>query len=126
MMTNSENPFGGNSELVKTPLPNSTVVLVLGILSLISCCCYGIPGIIFAIIALVLAKAATDLYYSNPELYTPGSYQNLKAGKICAMVGLILSIAFLIYLIIVIAIIGIDALSDPALMQQRLQELLSR
>ncbi len=35
-------------------LPNSTAVLVLGILSIVGCIFYGIPGIICGIIAIVL------------------------------------------------------------------------
>ena len=35
-------------------LPNATAVLVLGILSLLTCICYGLPGIICGIIALIL------------------------------------------------------------------------
>ena len=37
-------------------LPNATAVLVLGILSIVTCCCYGIPGIVAGIIGLVLYK----------------------------------------------------------------------
>lgn len=36
-------------------LPNSTLVLVLGILSLIFCWCYGFVGLILGIIAVVLS-----------------------------------------------------------------------
>lgn len=39
----------------KKDLPNATVVLVLGILSLIFCWCYGFFGLILGIIAVVLA-----------------------------------------------------------------------
>ena len=37
-------------------LPNATAVLVLGILSIVTCWLYGIPGIIMGIIAIVLAQ----------------------------------------------------------------------
>jgi hypothetical protein len=97
----------------KIDLPNATVVLVLGILSIIGCCCYGIIGIICAIIALVMAKSATTLYVSEPVRYTESSYKNMNAGKICAWVGLILSILYLIFLVILVATIGIAGLSDP-------------
>ena len=40
----------------KRELPNSTLILVFGILSIIGCCCYGIPGVIFGIIVLVMSK----------------------------------------------------------------------
>ena len=30
-------------------LPNSTPVLIMGILSILSCCCYGIFGVVFVV-----------------------------------------------------------------------------
>ncbi|SHF55179.1 M penetrans paralogue family 26 [Salegentibacter echinorum] len=78
----------------KQQLPNSTLILIFGILSIIGCCCYGLVGIIFGIIALVMAKRATAIYNANPELYT--GYNNVKTGKILAIIGLVLSILSLI------------------------------
>lgn len=78
----------------KQQLPNSTIILIFGILSIIGCCCYGLVGIIFGIIALVMAKRATALYNANPELYT--GYNNVKTGKILAIIGLVLSVLSLI------------------------------
>lgn len=40
----------------KKDLPNSTAVLVLGILSLVFCWCYGIVGLILGIIAVALSE----------------------------------------------------------------------
>ena len=40
----------------KRNLPNGTAVLVLGILSIVTCCCYGFIGLTFGIIAVVLAN----------------------------------------------------------------------
>ncbi|MCB7480499.1 CCC motif membrane protein [Christiangramia sediminis] len=73
----------------KRELPNSTLILVFGILSIIGCCCYGIPGAIFGIIVLVMSKRATEIYNADPELYT--GYQNVKTGRILAIIGLVLS-----------------------------------
>ncbi len=84
------------------PLPNSTGVLVLGILSIVLCCCYGIVGIIMGVISLILANQANKLYAATPELYTEGSIKNMNAGKICAIVGLCLSTLYLIYVIFMI------------------------
>lgn len=70
-------------------LPNSTLILVFGILSIIGCCCYGVAGVIFGIIALVMSNRAIEIYNANPELYT--GYQNVKTGKILAIIGLVLS-----------------------------------
>lgn len=87
-------------------LPNATAVLVLGICSIVTCFCYGVPGIVCAIIALVLGKKGLEAYRASPDSYTPSSYNNLKAGRICAIIGLILSFLFLIYIIIVFAFVG--------------------
>jgi len=105
----------------KIELPNATVILVLGIVSIVGCCCsYGLIGIICGIIALVLAKSATDLYTANPGLYTEGSYKNMNAGKICAWIGLIPSILSIIFAIWLIATIGFAGLSDPNLIREHL------
>jgi M penetrans paralogue family 26 len=94
----------------KQILPNSSAVLVMGILSLVSCWCYGFFGLIFGIISLVLAQKSLKLYNENPELYTISSYKNLNAGKICAIIGLSISglviLIGLVYLLIVGAAIG--------------------
>jgi uncharacterized protein YacL len=83
-------------------LPNSTAILVLGILSIVICC----GGLILAIIALVMASKAKALYDANPGRYSPSSYSNVKTGKICAIIGLILSLLGSLYYIIVVLIIG--------------------
>lgn len=87
-------------------LPNSTGVLVLGILSIVFCFCYGIVGAALGIIALVMANKAIKLYTSSPNSYTESSYKNTKAGKVCAIIGLCLSSLYLIYFIVVISFYG--------------------
>ncbi len=74
----------------KRELPNSTLILVFGILSILGCCCYGVAGVIFGIIALVMSKRAIEIYNAEPELYT--GYQNVKTGRILAIIGLVLSV----------------------------------
>jgi uncharacterized protein YacL len=88
---------------VKEMLPNSTAVLILGILSIIVCCFFGL---IMAIIALVMASKGKALYEANPGKYSETSYSNMKAGRICAIVGLILSLIVTLYYFILIAIVG--------------------
>ncbi|MDR3340532.1 MAG: hypothetical protein LBT25_10665 [Candidatus Symbiothrix sp.] len=105
-------------------LPNATLILVFGIFSIPACCLYGL-GIVFAIIALVLAKSATGQYLSNPEKFTESSYSNIKAGKICAWIGLSLSAIYLILLIAIIAIFGIAAFTDPAAITNYFENLSS-
>lgn len=94
-------------------LPNATGVLVLGILSIVFCFCYGIVGAALGIIALVLAGKANKLYQNSPELYTESSYKNMKAGKVCGIIGLALSSLYLIYFIIIIAFYGTLLSSMP-------------
>lgn len=93
-----EQVFGGPLQM---ELPNATAILVLGIISIVGSFCYIIPGLVCAIISLVLASAAKRTYFAAPGRYTQASYKNMSAGKICAIIGLCLSL-----LIIVIAIIA--------------------
>ena len=113
-----ENNYDFNAP--KIELPNATVVLVLGIVSIVGCCCLGVIGIACAIIALVLAKSATNLYISDPGKFTENSYKNMNAGKVCAWIGLILSVFFLIRLIWVLATIGFTNLTDIPAIYERL------
>ena len=103
-LQNTNQPF--NNQFGQVPVPNSTGVLVLGILSIVFCFCYGIIGVTLGIIALVLANKGMSVYNVNPASFTLSSFNNLKAGKICAIIGLILSALMLIYIIIVFAFIG--------------------
>jgi Na+-transporting methylmalonyl-CoA/oxaloacetate decarboxylase gamma subunit len=73
-------------------LPNNTAVLVLGILSILVCFVCGI-------IALIMSKKDMDLYRANPDAYSTASYNNLKAGRICAIIGIALqAIGILVWL----------------------------
>jgi len=92
-------------------LPNSTLILVFGIVSIVTCCCWGIIGLIFGIIALVMSKKATAIYLENPEQYS--GYQNVKTGKILAIIGIILSFIYLIYTIWIYATIGVQGMTNP-------------
>jgi len=92
--------------IVQQTLPNSTAVLVLGILSIVICWCWGLLGITMGIIALVLSNKAKALYVSNPENYTIGSYKNMNAGRICAIIGTVLSSLYLAVIIIYFLIVG--------------------
>ena len=87
-------------------LPNAQAVLVLGIISIASCFVYGIPGLVCGIIAIVLSKRDLKLYNESPEKYTVNSFSNLKAGKTCAIIGVSLSAACIIFIVIYVAIMG--------------------
>lgn len=98
------------TNVVKKDLPNSNGTLVLGILSIVGCSCYGLIGIVMGIIALAISSKPKTMYAENPELYTESSYKNMNAGRICAIIGLCLSAPLLliglIYLIVAGAAIG--------------------
>lgn len=76
-------------------LPNSTAVLVLGIISIVIC----ILGFITAIIAIVLHRKDKAVYLSNPAKYE-ASFKNSKAGNICAIIGLCLSVFTILFYVI--------------------------
>lgn len=110
----SQNPAPQfNNQFTQTPVPNSTAVLVLGILSIVLCFCYGLIGVALGIIALVLAAKGKTIYLENPNAYTLSSYNNLKAGKICGIIGLILSSLYIIIIIIYILVLGAAFASMP-------------
>ncbi len=90
----------------QVPLKNSTAVLVLGILSILGCCFYGLPGLVMGIIALVLASKDQATYNTDPMSFTQGSLKNLKAGKVCAIIGVILSALMTVYFIFILIMFG--------------------
>ncbi|MGD2033865.1 MAG: CCC motif membrane protein [Bacteroidales bacterium] len=82
-------------ETKKTSLPNASSTLVLGILSLVLGCGFGL---ILGIIGLVISKEGKQLYEENPDAFT--GYSNLNAGRILCIIGIVLSgIAFLVFLL---------------------------
>ena len=106
-------PGSSYSNFPQETLPNATAVLILGIISLPACLCYGIPGLIAAIIAIVLAKKDQALYTANPAYYTESSYKNLRTGRTCAWVGIILSALFMLFLIGAVMVVGISFFTHP-------------
>ena len=95
-----------NNQFGQTLLPNSTAVLVLGILSIVFCSCYGVIGLVLGIIALVLSGKAKTIYDASPNNYTVSSFNNMKAGKICAIIGTVLSALMFLYMVVVVCFIG--------------------
>jgi hypothetical protein len=99
--------YSQNNSKWQSPLPNSTAVLVLGILSIVLfCCCYGIIGAACAIIALSMTRKAMIYYRISPENYTVSSVNNLNAGRICAIIGLTISGLYLLLMVIVLLFYG--------------------
>lgn len=105
-------------------LPNSTITLVLGILSLITCCCFGPLGIVVGGIGLYLANKDEALYQMNPSLYS--DYGNLKAGKMLSIIGIILSVLATAYLFFIGMTFGWDSLTNPELLQERLNDWIQK
>jgi cbb3-type cytochrome oxidase subunit 3 len=93
----------------KRKLPNAIAVLVLGILSILTCWCYGIVGLILGVVALVLAAQDMKKYNENPELYSDVS--NVNIGRILAIIGISLSTIFLA-LVIYLFSLGADGMKD--------------
>jgi uncharacterized Tic20 family protein len=100
-------------ESERIPLPNSNTILMLGIFSIVIGFCCGfiaIVGLVLGIVALSLAPKAIAMYQQNPSLYTENSFKNINAGKICAIIGIVISgmliLVGMIYLMVVGAAIG--------------------
>ena len=81
-------------------LPGATTSLVLGILSISMCYCWGTVGLILSIIGLTLGNRAVAIYKANPGVYADVSYKNANSGKICSIIGLVLSALSLFYTIV--------------------------
>jgi M penetrans paralogue family 26 len=96
--------------IYRKQLPNATTVMVLGIISIPTSFCYGIVGIILGIIALVIAKKDMQLHRENPGEYS--GFENLNAGRICAIIGL--SIGSLFFIVLILYFIFVASLLIPA------------
>ena len=91
-------------------LPNTTIVLLLGLFSIITCWVMGIVGLIFGIVALVIAKGDLRLYRENPDRYT--NFANLAIGRVLAVIGIILSSIYLTFIIFIYTVIGIENVEE--------------
>ena len=69
--------------------------MVLGIVSIVTCSVYGIPGLICGIICLSQYKVAKREYDTNPMIYEK-SYKMVRAGYICGVIGTILSALYFV------------------------------
>lgn len=98
-----ENPVSFENQ---KDLPNSTAILVLGIVSIAACWCWGVPGLVCGIVAISLASKSEALYNLAPSTFKAVSYSNVKAGKICAIIGVSLSSVMLILSMLVKFIFG--------------------
>jgi predicted branched-subunit amino acid permease len=96
------NPFPEN-------LPNANLILVLGILSIAFCWWHfiSVVGIALGLITLILSKKEMALYKGSPGRFTVISFNNIKAGRICAIIGLVISL--LVFIFVILIFLGILA-----------------
>lgn len=96
-------------EQTRRELPDSTLVLVLGILSLIFCWCYGIIGLILGIVAVAISSSRRRAYQANPEEYFEESYKTINAGRICGIIGICISAVIIVC--VILFFLGVMAVS---------------
>jgi hypothetical protein len=93
-----ENSTKNTQSQQKTILPNATMVLVLGIVSIAtSWFLSGIVGIVIGTIGLVMGNKDMILYQQSPDDFSESSFKNIKTGRICSMIGLGMSVFSLIF-----------------------------
>lgn len=56
-------------------------------------------------------------------MYTRGSYNNLNAGRICAIIALVFSLLYIAVLLIAAATVGWEALQDPEAMREAFENM---
>lgn len=87
-------------------LPNASVVLILGIIALIISFFNSLVGLVTGIVSLVMARNTEKLYNQTPRLYTLSSLSNMRSGKTCAIIGIVLAILKIILIGIILALLG--------------------
>ncbi|CAM1333247.1 CCC motif membrane protein [Tenacibaculum aestuariivivum] len=105
----------------KQKLPNATIALVLGIFSIITCCCYGIIGLPLGIAAFIMGNKAIKLNDENPDIYE--GVKNASIAKTLGIIGIIINIIVFAFIIYGMSLIGWDAIGNEELMMERLNEL---
>jgi hypothetical protein len=87
---NQQNPQSNYGH--QQPLPNATLILVMGILSIVLCQPLGIA-------ALIMGNQSISLYNQEPGRYTESSLSTVKAGRICGIIGLCLIALWILLMI---------------------------
>lgn len=113
-------------ESIETPgfqesIPNAGLTLTLGILSIPFCCCFPI-SLPLGIIAWVMGNKGLARYKEDPKAFTAASYSNVSTGRITAIVGVVLTILFLVYLI-VSTMIGIEQFGGWDAYMEKVREM---
>lgn len=94
-MEQTSNSFDNYRPLMKAP--NSGLVLGLGIASIVLVCCCGMLGLVLGIIAVVMGSNSKKEVLTNMELYDSQSFNNLKSGITCAIIGIVLNALSMVF-----------------------------
>lgn len=92
--------------------PRSTMILVLGIVSLVmlllgSCCAgFGAVSLVLGIVAMVMGKNAKQEINANYQNYHPDSLKEVEAGRIMGIISTILGALFILLMIVLVIIYG--------------------
>lgn len=97
------------SNIIGSKLPNANAVLTLGILSIVGCLLYILPGLICGIIALSLYPKVKRQYLQDPQRFE-ASFKNAKGGFVCAIIGTSLAAFYILFALIFIGA-GLSMLS---------------
>lgn len=84
------------TQMPQGPKPGANAAtgsMICGICSIVFCNCYGLPGIILGIIAIIQGNKAISLNGGIPD-------GTAKGGKICGIIGLVLGILYFIVCIL--------------------------
>lgn len=95
-------------------LSNDSAVLILGIFSIFFCCFMGVPGLASGAAALVLAGRSRKEFRQNPQAFDPDSLSQVNTGRICGIIGLILSSLVLLYFVFATVV----AFTNPEVMEK--------
>ncbi|GET27851.1 hypothetical protein SD074_00530 [Prolixibacter sp. SD074] len=87
-------------------IPNASVILILGIIALIIAFFNSLVGIVAGVAALVIARNAEHLYHQTPRLYTLSSYSNIRSGRTCAIIGIVIAILKIILIGTILGLLG--------------------
>jgi len=98
---------GFQNNVVPQDLPNARLVLITGILSILFCWWHfiSVAGIILALISILVAQREKTRYYANPSGYSISSYNNVRTGRTCAIIGLCISL--IIFTFVILLLFGI-------------------
>jgi len=98
---------GIHNNPVPQNLPNANMIMVLGILSILLCWWHfvSVAGIVLGIVAIMMARKENATYSADPARYTTSSFNNVKTGRICAIIGLTISI--IVFVFVTLMIIGV-------------------